>query len=206
MTMTYDLNHPAVSYILAADPHIHPLFKKVKRVHVTFFDDDFEFLIFSIIGQQLSTKVVTIIFNRIKQLYPNLNPSDILNAPFDTLKSIGLSKQKIMYMKHLSEYFHQSYKHFITLSKNEKINALLSIKGIGPWTVDMYIMFVLKDENHFSIGDLGLREALKKVYLKPLKTHQDILKATEKWSPYKSVVAHFLWDYWDFRHKENSDD
>jgi len=201
--MNYDLNHPAVKHVLAADPHIHPLFNKVNSIHVTFFDDDFEFLIFSIIGQQLSTKVVSIIFDRLKGIYPNLNPLDILDAPFETLRMIGLSKQKITYMKHLSHYFHHSYKHFITLSKNEKINALLSIKGIGPWTTDMYIMFVLKEENHFSIGDLGLREALKSIYLKPLTTHQDILKATEKWSPYKSVVAHFLWDYWDTRHKGN---
>lgn len=202
--MTYNLNHPAVKHVMENDPYIHALFNLVKQVHVTFFEDDFEFLIYTIIGQQLSTKVVYKLFERLKQLLPDLKPSEILKASFEDLRHIGLSRQKINYMKHLSEYFHHSYNHFITLSRNEKINALLSIKGIGPWTVDMYIMFVLKEENHFSIGDLGLREALKSIYLKPLHTNEDILKATENWSPYKSIVAHFLWDYWDFRHKGNT--
>lgn len=203
MAMTYTINHPAVQYIIEKDPNLIPLFTKVDRVQVTFFNDDFEFLMFTIIGQQISAKVVDIIFARLKALVLEVTPKNVIDTSFDALRSIGLSKQKIIYMKNIANYFHTSYEYFITLSKNEKVQELLNIKGVGPWTTDMYVMFVLKEENHFSIGDLGLREALKSVYAKPLETYHDILKATEKWSPYKSIVAHFLWYYWDTHHKGN---
>lgn len=201
--MTYTLDHPAVKYVMAQDPNIHPLFKRVKKVHVTFFDDDFSFLMYTIIGQQISAKVVDVIYGRLRVLVGVINPQTIIHSSIESMRQIGLSKQKAMYMKNIAHYFHKSYDYFITLSKNEKIHALKQIKGVGPWTTDMYMMFVLREENHFSIGDLGLREALKSLYLKPLKTHQDIIKATEKWSPYKSVVSHFLWHYWDTRHNGN---
>lgn len=203
MCMTYSKKHPAVQYILEKDPHLLPLFNQINMVHVTFFDDDFEFLMYTVIGQQISAKVVEVIFQRLKVLLQEITPKNILSTSVEQLRSIGLSKQKINYMKNIANYFHTSYGYFITLSKNEKVQALLSIKGIGPWTTDMYVMFVLRDENHFSIGDLGLREALKSVYGKPLNSIQDIKKVTEIWSPYKSIVAHFLWHYWDTRHNGN---
>ena len=199
--MTYNQTHPYVITLKSQDPHLHHLFELVPEVTVQYADNDFHFLVFSIIGQQLSTKVVTILYQRLEDHLKEILPETISNASFDALRALGLSKQKITYIKNLATYFMTSRSYFNTLSSNEKTQALLSIKGIGPWTVDMYKMFVLREDNHFSYGDLGLIRALEHVYQKPIKTPEDIKKATKRWSPYQSIVCHFLWKYWDEVHK-----
>ncbi|OHE27133.1 MAG: hypothetical protein A2Y43_00305 [Tenericutes bacterium GWA2_38_26] len=74
---------------------------------------------------------------------------------------------------------------------------LIKIKGIGVWSAQMFLMFSLGREDVFSVLDLGLRNAVKKIYNNPDLTHDEIEKISENWVPYRSIVSHFLWHAWD---------
>jgi DNA-3-methyladenine glycosylase II len=193
--------HPYVKTLLHQDPSLKTLFDTVSSLSIPFDDDGFHFLMFTITGQQVSAHVANIIFNRLKSLIKSLNAQSLLEIDNEELRSIGLSFSKIHTMKRVATYCIENNFYFNTFLDKNKTDTFISIKGIGPWTMDMYEMFVLKNLNHFSFKDLGLIEGLKHSYLKPLTHIDEIKKVSHLWSPYQSIVAHFLWEYWDVYHK-----
>lgn len=193
--------HPYVEILLNQDPLLKKLFKTVEKLTIPFDDDGFHFLMFTITGQQVSAHVATIIFNRLKSLVDSLNAHTLLKVEDDELRSIGLSFSKIQTMKRVAIYCVENNFHFNTFFDKNETDKFITIKGIGPWTMDMYEMFVLKNLNHFSFKDLGLVEGLKHIYEKPLLHIDEMKKVSHLWSPYQSIVAHFLWEYWDVYHK-----
>lgn len=199
--MTISQTHPYVKALLKQDPSLKTLFDTVSSVSIPFDDDGFHFLMFTITGQQVSAHVANIIFNRLKALVQSLNPHSLLQLNDDELRSIGLSFSKIQTMKRLALFSIENNFNFNTYLDKNKTDTLISIKGIGPWTMDMYEMFVLKNLNHFSFKDLGLVEALKHIYDERLFSVDEMKKVSLLWTPYRSIVAHFLWEYWDVHHK-----
>lgn len=204
--ITYDINQKKVQAILEKDSTLEPLFKKVKSVDVYIEDNYFEFLVFTIIGQQLSVSVADTLFKRLKTHFDNNLTSDNILLTEDTvLRELGLSYRKSAYLKALAVSENEGYlsKEYINSNSIESIKAqLLKIKGVGPWTIEMFLMFSLGNEDVFSIGDLGLRNAYKQVMNRPSLTNQELESISLKWRPYRSIVAHFLWKYWDdIRHE-----
>ena len=199
--MTITNQHDYVKTVLKRDPNLTRLFDTIPSVTIPFDDDGFRFLMFTIIGQQVSAHVANIIFNRLKLSLSVLNAQHVMNIPDQALREIGISFSKMSTMKRVAHYCLENNFHFNTFLDKKYTDLFIHIKGIGPWTMDMYNIFVLKDLNHFSYQDLGLIEGLKSVYKTPLKTIEEIKKVSQLWSPYKSIVAHFLWEYWDYYHK-----
>ncbi len=204
--ITYNINQRKVQELLNQDSTLEPLFKRVKSVDVYIEDDYFEFLVFTIIGQQLSVSVADTLFKRIKTYFNNnLTADKVLLTEDIVLRELGLSYRKIAYLKSLSlsEKKGTLSKENINSNSIETIKAQLSkIKGIGPWTIEMFLMFSLGYEDVFSVGDLGLRNAYKQVMNQPSLTNQELESISLKWRPYRTIVAHFLWKYWDeLRHE-----
>ena len=193
--------HPYVKTLLNQDPLLKTLFDTITSISIPFDEDGFHFLMFTITGQQVSAHVAIIIFNRLKSKVDSLDAQTLLAINDYELRSIGLSFSKIHTMKRVATYCIENNFHFNTFLIKKETDKLISIKGIGPWTMDMYEMFVLKNLNHFSFKDLGLIEGLKHTYLKPLSNIDEMKKVSLLWSPYQSIVAHFLWEYWDVYHK-----
>lgn len=123
----------------------------------------------SIISQQLSTKVAEVIYKRFLALFNTQKPGihQILALPFDTLRSIGLSNAKTNYVHNVCRFF---YENKITdaklhkMSDEEFITFITQIKGIGQWTAEMQLMFTLGREDVFSTGDLGIQQAMTRLY------------------------------------------
>ena len=158
----------------------------------------FDALSKSIIYQQLSGKVAKIIYNRFlkKFNHQNPNPSDFLDIAESELKEIGLSWQKIKYIKNLSNFFieNKNVLDFNNLSDKEIYNELIKIKGIGQWTIDMFMMFTLFRTDILPIGDLGIKKAFKKLYhLDELPTSNFMNEKSEKWKPYRTIACCYLW-------------
>lgn len=193
--------HSYVKKLLIQDPLLKKLFDTVPSTTIPFDQDGFHFLMFTITGQQVSAYVAHIIFNRLKLLIKPFNAHYLLKQADDTLRKIGLSYAKIQTMKRVALYCVENNFNFNTFLDKNKTDMFISIKGIGPWTMDMYEMFVLNNLNHFSFKDLGLIEGLKYIYEKPLLHLDEMKKVSLLWSPYQSIVAHFLWEYWDVYHK-----
>lgn len=199
--MTLTRTHLYVKTLIRQDPNLETLFDTVKSVTIPFDHDGFHFLIFTITGQQVSAHVAHIIFHRLKSIVSTLNPHALLGVDDQALRAIGLSFAKIQTMKRLAHYCVENNFNFNTFLDKTMTDKFISIKGIGPWTMDMYEMFVLKNLNHFSFKDLGLIEGLRHIYSNKKLEIDDMKKVSLLWSPYQSIVAHFLWEYWDVHHK-----
>ncbi len=198
-----------------AQPHIEHLSKDKKLAPILQTVTPYELkkrknvgvrLCSSIMSQQLSTKVADVIFRRFLELYGGEEPTmqQIVDTPFDTLRGIGLSNAKTNYVQNVAKYFME---HSITdkmlykMSNEEVLELLLPIKGVGRWTVEMLLMFTLGHEDVFAPDDLGIQQAMIKVYKldatdkKALR--ERMLKIAAKWSPYRTHACFYLWRYKD---------
>ena len=158
----------------------------------------FDALSKSIIYQQLSGKVARIIYNRFLNLFPakNPDPNYYLDINGSDLKKIGLSKQKINYINNLSIFFiNNKDEHlFNNLSEQEIHDKLIIIKGIGKWTIDMFMMFTLYKTDILPVGDLGIKKAFKNLYnLQKLPSEAFMNQKSNNWKPYRTIASCYLW-------------
>ena len=158
----------------------------------------FEALSKSIIYQQLSGKVAKIIYTRFLSLFKDKipNPNQYLDITKSDLKGIGLSKQKIDYINHLSNFFIEKGNkiQFKTDSDQEIYRQLIAIKGIGQWTIDMFMMFTLCKTDILPVGDLGIKKAFKDLYnLKELPSESFMKEISLPWQPYRTIACCYLW-------------
>ena len=158
----------------------------------------FDALSKSIIYQQLSGKVAKIIYTRFLSLFKDKipNPNQYLDITKSDLKGIGLSKQKIDYINHLSNFFIEKGNkiQFKTDSDQEIYRQLIAIKGIGQWTIDMFMMFTLCKTDILPIGDLGIKKAFKELYnLKELPSESFMKEMSVSWQPYRTIACCYLW-------------
>ncbi len=160
----------------------------------------------SIMSQQLSTKVADVFQQRFINLYKSKKPTaeEIAATPFETLRSIGLSNAKANYVLNVCNFFIEEkitdaklYK----MSNEELISYLTQIKGVGQWTVEMVLMFTLGREDVFALDDLGIQQAICKLYnidasdKKAMK--EKMLVISKKWSPYRTYACRYLWGWKD---------
>ena len=165
-------------------------------------------LIASIMSQQLNTKVADIIYRRFLELYNKEEPTpqQVVDTPKETLRAIGLSNAKVNYVQNVALF---CMEHEITDTKllamndGDIIKLLTQIKGVGQWTVEMLLMFTLGRQDIFAIDDLGLQNAVIKLYGLKIKDKKKLkermLKISAKWSPYRTYASLHLW-----RWKDNS--
>jgi len=163
-------------------------------------------LMTAIMGQQLSTKVAQVIVNRFMTLYNGKapKPQQIIDTPHETLRAIGLSNAKVNYVKNVAAFCLQhkiTDKKLQTMTNDEIIALLTQIKGVGRWTVEMLLMFSLGREDVFAPDDLGIQQAMIKLYKldtsnkKALKVKMETIAA--KWSPYRTYACLHLWAWKD---------
>lgn len=160
----------------------------------------------SIMSQQLSTKVADVFQRRFLALYKTKSPTavEIAATPFETLRGIGLSNVKANYLLNVCNFFIEEkitdaglYK----MSNEEVIKYLTQIKGVGQWTVEMILMFTLGREDVFAVDDLGIQQAICKLYnidstdKKTMK--EKMLVVSKKWSPYRTYACRYLWGWKD---------
>lgn len=162
-------------------------------------------LLESITSQQLSVKAADTIFKRFLALFPNGYPKAelLVDTPPENLRSVGLSNQKAQYMRNTATFFieHQLFeKDWANYSDAEVIQTLSSIKGVGKWTVEMILMFVLRRPDVFPIDDLGVRQAMIRLYKVELEgkaQYQRLTEIAEAWRPYRTYACRYLWRWKD---------
>ncbi|HEV8504176.1 MAG TPA: DNA-3-methyladenine glycosylase 2 family protein [Chitinophagaceae bacterium] len=163
------------------------------------------YLCYSIMSQQLSTKVATVIRKRFIDLYGGEpTAGQIVETPFEKLRAIGLSNAKVNYVQNVARFEMEkgiSHQMLSKMSNEEVIEYLTQIKGVGRWTTEMLLMFALCREDVFALDDLGLQQAVIKLYdLKHRKKKimlNRISKISEQWSPYRTYASLYLWRWKD---------
>src|SRR3989344_5315581 len=161
-------------------------------------NDTFLDLIETIINQQLSSRVGDIILERFKNIFKNqkVTPKKVFETPDKVFRQIGISFQKINYIKGLCSKIigkELDLELLKTLSDAEITEKLVSVKGIGKWSVDMMLIFSFKRKDVFSVGDLGLCTAVSNLYKIKRTDKKKIENISFKWVPYRSYACWYLW-------------
>lgn len=192
--------HLAKDKKLAKIMHQQDPFLLTKRKHVHLH------LIASIISQQLSTKVAAAIYTRFLVLFKTKTPrpEEILSLPFEELRSIGISNSKTNYIRNVCDFFIRGKltdQQLHKMSREDIKEKLIEIKGVGKWTIEMLLMFTLADEDVFAVDDLGIQQAMAKLYKldseDKKKMKEDMLRISAKWSPYRTFACRYLWAWKD---------
>ena len=160
-------------------------------------DNSFHALINSIIGQQISVSAANSIKKKLFVLKKNITPRTIKNIKKNDLRKCGLSKQKILYINNIANFFLENKNFINEIHRVDDLQIrerLIEIKGIGNWTVDMFLIFTHGSSNIFPSGDLGFIKAISKHYKTDLPlTDKFLLSLFKKWSPYSSIATWYLW-------------
>lgn len=190
----------AVRYLKKADPILQKVIDQVELTLRQPNNNYFHELVASIISQQLSVKAADTIEARFKALFKTKafpKPNEVLKMSDEKMRSVGLSGAKTKYIKDLATRVESGDLHFRgveTKSEEEIIEMLVKVKGIGRWTAEMFLMFSLARPDVYSHGDLGLRNAITKLYkIRGELTLKKAEKIAKKWSPYRTLACRYLW-------------
>lgn len=183
------------------DPHLAPVIALAGNCTIEPHQDYYRSLCDSIIGQQLSVKAAATIKKRFRDLFGGTfpEPSDILQKSIDELKSCGLSKPKAAYIQDLAQHITDrslDLTHLSPKTNEAIIKDLVAVKGIGEWTAHMFLMFCMGRTDVLAVGDLGIRNAIKKLYgydHLPSPTEMNELAQKHGWHPYESIACWYLW-------------
>ena len=196
---------PAYLTHLSLDKRLAPLLAEDKPILLAPSDNVWLNLTAAIMSQQLSTRVASVIRGRFIDLYGGKpEPQRVLDTPFESLRSIGLSGAKTGYVQNIARFALEEGMSFGKLQgmpDDEVITYLTQIKGVGRWTVEMTLMFTLGRPDVFAADDLGLQQAMMAIYRlsnEDKRTFREkMLKISGKWTPYRTYACMHLW-----RHKD----
>lgn len=146
-----------------------------------------------IIEQQVSFKAALTIKKRFLKLIKNKSANQIIEIENNKLQSIGISHRKVDYIKNTYLFFLENKIDFSELNKKEVIKKLTEIKGVGKWTSEMFLIFILFEKNIFSKGDLALINSIKVNYNISQLSDQKLDSFIKKWSPYNTIASLLLW-------------
>jgi len=188
----------AIHHLRRSDPVLSGIIDRVGDYRIQFRDPDFETLVKSIVFQQLSGRVANVIFDRLaKAAGGKLTHANILKLRPSRMRTLGLSKQKTAYIRDLARHARDGrvvFEELRELPDTAVIERLTEVKGIGEWTVHMFLIFALRRTDVLPTGDLGIRNAIRKAYaLAELPTPAEVIAMAERWRPYCTVASWYLW-------------
>ena len=184
-------------YLSNKDKVLKKLIQTYRNEYLNLNSNYFHSLINSIIGQQISVSAADSMKTKFFKLKRNITPQTVSKLSTIDLRKCGLSRQKILYIRNISKFFLQNKKFIKNINKSseeEIYNNLIEIKGVGNWTIHMFLMFSYGSSNIFPTGDLGFLKAISKLYKVQLPISEKKLKLLyKKWSPYSSQATWYLW-------------
>ena len=188
----------AIIHLRRADAVLNGIIQQVGDYRIEFRDPDFETLVKSIVYQQLSGRVANVIFGRLVEAAGGrLTPANILKLRPARMRKAGLSGQKTAYIRDLARHTRDGnvvFEKLAELSDQEVTERLTQVKGIGVWTVHMFLIFALRRPNVLPTGDLGIRNAIRKAYaMADLPKPAEIETLAAPWHPYCTVASWYLW-------------
>lgn len=193
----------AVAHLQGVDRRLKWLIERAGPFTLKVNRDRYGMLVRSILSQQISTKAARAIRLKLEAAVGELSPDAITAASDPTLRSAGLSAQKVTYLRDLTQHVHDGR---LALAKIHRfddeavIQQLIAVKGIGRWTAQMFLMFSLGRLDVFPHDDLGIRSSIRELYgLKELPTKAQSLEIAAPWRPYSSIASWYVWRLSDLK-------
>ncbi len=193
------MSHEEATRLLKKDPKFAKIIERVGNYNVKITKNRYQSLVEAIIAQQLSGSAAESILKKFKKLYKSRfpKPIEVMKTSDSKLRSVGLSKMKISYIKDLSKKIEKNelnMRKIATESDEYIIEQLTSVKGIGRWTAEMFLIFSLGRLDVLPVGDLGLKKGIQLMYsYTELPTEKEIEQFAESWKPYRTVATWYLW-------------
>ena len=185
-------------FLTHADPKLAKLILEHQQYSISSRGEALETLLRSIVGQQISVQAAASVWVKLEKKIGKIKPENVILMSFEELKSCGLSKQKVQYIINICNHFInfsiKDHLYWENRSFESIYDELITIKGVGPWTAEMFGMFYLLEKDIFPIKDIGIIRAMNQIYGegKPLSLEK-IIAISETWRPYRSVACWFLW-------------
>ena len=187
----------AKSFLKKSDPLMKKIIQTTdNKQYLTINSTPFQTLANAIIGQQVSVSAASSMLKKLKLGINGFSPIKVRNATDIKLKRAGLSRQKIEYLKLLSEQFVKDSRYFNNLKRLEDdlvVDELVKLKGIGEWTAQMYLIFQLNRPNVMPMADIGFLNSAKKLYKIKEPIDKNLLKIAKNWGDYKTVAVWYIW-------------
>lgn len=184
---------------LKKDPVLAGIIRRAGPFKMEYSEPVFETLVRSIVYQQLSGRVASVIFGRLHAAVgeASLTPAGILRLRPERMRRLGLSAQKTLYIRELAKHTKKGsvvFENLPSLADPEVIEHLTQVKGIGVWTAQMFLMFALRRPDVLPVGDLGIRMAMQRAWqLTELPRPAEMEKLAAAWRPWASVASWYLW-------------
>ncbi len=193
------INKKAAEHLQKNDKILAQVIEQVGILDLRTSNDYYLSLTESIVSQQLSVRVADVIYERLQNLFPNkkITPEEVLKLDTEVIRKVGMSYGKIKYIKDLAQHVIDSpllFEKFDEMTDENIVAELIKVKGIGQWTGEMFLIFSMGRPDIFSYGDLGLKNALKRLY--GFENHPTVEEAAaiiDKWKPYRSFGSRYLW-------------
>jgi len=185
-------------FLTHTDPKLAKLILEHQQYSISSRGEALETLLRSIVGQQISVQAAASVWGKLEKKIGKIKPENVILMSFEELKSCGLSKQKVQYIINICNHFInfsiKDHLYWVNRSFESIYDELITIKGVGPWTAEMFGMFYLLEKDIFPIKDIGIIRAMNQIYGegKPLSLEK-IIAISETWRPYRSVACWFLW-------------
>jgi len=187
----------ALNHLKSCDPVLAAIIASVGPYKPFYHEPTFRALARSIVFQQLAGAAARTIFNRLEAACNrDVTPAAILKLSDAQLRAVGLSKQKLSYIRSLAELTQSGeidFEKLPEMSDEDIIEHLTRVKGIGRWTAQMFLMFALRRPDVMPHVDFGINSAIKKHYRKRKLKPPHIDKIAKSWSPYRSIACWYLW-------------
>ena len=186
----------ACAELCVKDPVLAKVIKKYPEPVLTSKGDLFSTLIRSIVGQQISVLAADAIWGRFIALVGEVSPEPILKPTPEMLKNCGLTSRKVEYIRGISETWTREYAglDWEILSDDEVKRKLIALRGVGPWTAEMILMFSLLRPDIFPIDDIGAIRAIENIYNGgEVMTKDELLDQANNWAPWRTIATWFLW-------------
>jgi len=186
-----------ISLLIAKDAVFSEIVKLYRKPGFVTRPPGFESLCKIILEQQVSLESARASFNKLKNLMGKFTPENVIEVTDLEFRECGISRQKTSYLRALAETVLDgtlNFESFATKHPDEVRQELLRVKGIGNWTVDVYLMFCLQSPDILPLGDIGIVSAIKDVW--GFTAINDMLEHSKTWSPYRTTAAFFLWHYY----------
>lgn len=188
----------ALDHLRSADPVLAAIIQRVGPYAMQYHEPTFRALVRSIVFQQLHGKAARTIFDRLVQKAGGeITPDSILKLRPTQMRAVGLSKQKLTYIRDLARKTRDGmveFKRFPQMTDEEIIAELTQVKGIGQWTAHMFLMFALRRPNILPTGDYGVRAAMRKAYgMKVMPKPRTMERMAKGWHPYCSIASWYMW-------------
>jgi len=186
-----------IPLLIEKDAHFASIIKLYGNPGFVTRPEGFESMSKTILEQQVSLMSARASFNKLKDLIKDFTPENIIEVTEAEFRACGISRQKTTYLQTLAQAVIEGTVDFDSLRNkhpDEVRRELIKIKGIGNWTIDVYLMFSLQSPDILPLGDIGIISAIKDIW--GFKTMEEMVEHSTRWSPYRTTAAFLLWHYY----------